>query len=130
GIYAQFLAGFAAAAVVARLTAIEPNARALLAALAGAGAGALTGLVILGLKWRFAVHEVLSGILLGGLLAPRGARRAPGPRLLARADRGSGTPGRAALGLRLRTHEPHDARGRRGGAGVRHPRRGLLRATA
>jgi len=76
GIYAQFLAGFAAAAVVARLTAIEPNARALLAALAGAGAGALTGLVILGLKWRFAVHEVLSGILLGGLLAPA-ARAAP-----------------------------------------------------
>ena len=70
GIYAQFLAGFATAAAVARAQAIDPSARAGLAALAGAGAGALVGAVILGLKWRFAVHEILSGLLLGGALGP------------------------------------------------------------
>jgi len=70
GIYAQFLAGFAVAGAVGRMTAIDPWARAGLAALAGAAAGAVLGALILVLKRRFAVHEVLSGILLGGVLAP------------------------------------------------------------
>lgn len=78
GIYAQFLAGFATAAAVSRAGGIDPSARAGLAALAGAGAGALVGAVILGLKWRFAVHEVLSGVLLGGALA-KAARALPLP---------------------------------------------------
>ena len=70
GIYAEFLAGFAAAAAVARLTAIEPSMRAGAAALGGALAGGMIGAVILALRGRFAVHEALSGLLLGGVLAP------------------------------------------------------------
>jgi simple sugar transport system permease protein len=70
GLYAQFLAGFAVAALVSRLGGIDPSARAGVAALAGTGAGALVGAIIVALKWRFAIHEVLSGILLGGALAP------------------------------------------------------------
>jgi len=76
GIYAQFLAGFATAAVISRMTFLDATMRAGLSALGGAAAGALIGWVILGLKWRFAVHEALSGILLGGLLAPA-ARAVP-----------------------------------------------------
>jgi simple sugar transport system permease protein len=70
GIFAQFLAGFSVAALVARCASVDPGARAVLALLAGAGAGALVGATILCLKWRFAVHEILSGLLLGGALAP------------------------------------------------------------
>lgn len=70
GIYAQFLAGFAVGAVIVREPSIDPAARAVLALLAGAGAGALAGAVLLWLRWRFAVHEVLSGLLLGGALVP------------------------------------------------------------
>ena len=79
GIFAQFLAGFSVAALVARNASIDPGARAGLALLAGAGAGALVGAAILWLKWRFAVHEILSGLLLGGALAPwaRAVSQAP-----------------------------------------------------
>jgi len=79
GIFAQFLAGFSVAALVARDASIDPAVRAGLALLAGAGAGALTGALILWLKWRFAVHEILSGLLLGGALAPwaRAVSQAP-----------------------------------------------------
>ncbi len=70
GIFAQFLAGFSVATFIARNTSIDPSARALLSLLAGAGAGAFVGAAILWLKWRFAVHEILSGLLLGGALAP------------------------------------------------------------
>jgi len=70
GIFAQFLAGLSVGAMVARSASIDPGARTVLALLAGAGAGALVGAVILWLKWRFAVHEVLSGLLLGGAIAP------------------------------------------------------------
>ena len=81
GIYAQFLAGFAIAAAIARSPSIDPGARAALALLAGAVAGALVGAVLLWLKWRFAVHEVLSGLLLGVALAPvaLASVRAPSP---------------------------------------------------
>jgi simple sugar transport system permease protein len=79
GIYAQFLAGFVVAAAISGSPVINPALRATLALLAGAGAGALVGALILWLKWRFAVHEVLSGLLLGGALAPaaRAAVQAP-----------------------------------------------------
>ncbi len=80
GIYAQFLAGFSVASLVATNPSIDPAARAILALLAGAGAGALTGLILIWLKWRFAVHEVLSGLLLGGALVPV-ARAVPTPSL-------------------------------------------------
>jgi simple sugar transport system permease protein len=79
GIFAQFLAGFSVAALLTRSASIDPGSRAVLGLLAGAGAGAFVGAVILWLKWRFAVHEVLSGLLLGGALAPtaRAASLAP-----------------------------------------------------
>ncbi len=69
-IYAQFLAGFAVAAAIARYSSLDPAGRAALALLAGAGAGALVGSLVLWLKWKFAVHEIVSGLLLGGALAP------------------------------------------------------------
>ncbi len=68
--YAQFLAGFAIAAAIARFSSIDPSVRAAVALLAGAGAGALVGALVLWLKWRFALHEIVSGLLLGGALAP------------------------------------------------------------
>lgn len=70
GIYAQFLAGFAVAAAIARAESIDPASRAGLAFLAGAGAGALAGAAMIWLRQRFAVHEVLSGLLLGGAMVP------------------------------------------------------------
>jgi len=70
GIHAQFLAGFSVAAAIARVPTIGPAARAGLALLAGGAAGALVGAVMIGLRRRFAVHEVLSGLLLGGAMVP------------------------------------------------------------
>lgn len=70
GIHAQFLAGFAVAAAIARAGSIDPALRAGLALLAGAGAGAFAGAVMIWLRRRFAVHEVLSGLLLGGAMVP------------------------------------------------------------
>jgi simple sugar transport system permease protein len=77
GIYAQFLAGFAVGVVIARAPSIDPAARAGLALLGGAAAGALAGVILLWLRWRFAVHEVLSGLLLAGALAPVARALAP-----------------------------------------------------
>ena len=48
GIHAQFLAGFAVAAAIARAEAIHPAGRAGLALLAGAGAGLLVGALKIG----------------------------------------------------------------------------------
>lgn len=90
GVYAQFLAGFAAAAAIARVPSLDPSARGALAALAGALAGGLVGAVIQALKWRFAVHEVLSGLLLGGALQDASSL-APG----------LGMPNAAVVGLGL-----------------------------
>lgn len=70
GIHAQFLAGFAVAAAIARAGALDPAARAGLALLAGAGAGALAGAAMIWLRRRFAVHEILSGLLLSGAMVP------------------------------------------------------------
>jgi simple sugar transport system permease protein len=69
-IFPQFLAGFALAACVTQLTGIQPGARGGLALLAGAAAGAALGALVAWLRRRFAVHEVLSGLLLGGALMP------------------------------------------------------------
>ena len=70
GIHAEFLAGFAVAAAITRVEAIDPSARAGLAILAGALAGSLAGAAMIWLRSRFAVHEVLSGLLLGGAMVP------------------------------------------------------------
>ena len=69
-IYPQFLSGFVLAAAVSRLQAVEPAARAGLSLLAGAAAGAALGALVLWLRRRFAVHEILSGLLLGGAALP------------------------------------------------------------
>lgn len=70
GIYAQFLAGFSVAAAIVRTPSIDPAARAGLALLGGSAAGALAGAVLLWLRRRFAVHEVVSGLLLGVAMTP------------------------------------------------------------
>jgi ABC-type uncharacterized transport system permease subunit len=69
-IHAQFLAGFAVGSTIARYAAIVPGAQAGLGLLAGALAGALTGAIVAVLKRRFAIHEILSGLLLAGALTP------------------------------------------------------------
>jgi simple sugar transport system permease protein len=70
GIHAQFLAGFSVAAAIARAGSLDPATRAGLALLAGACAGALTGAAMIWLRRRFAVHEILSGLLLGAAMVP------------------------------------------------------------
>lgn len=69
GIHAEFLAGFSVAALIAR-SGIDPGARAGLGLLVAALAGALIGLAIAWLKHRFAIHEILSGLLLGAAFVP------------------------------------------------------------
>jgi ABC-type uncharacterized transport system permease subunit len=70
GIHGQFLVGFVAGSLVTRNAALEPWAQACLALLAGAVAGAGAGVVTAWLKRKFAVHEILSGLLLAGALVP------------------------------------------------------------
>lgn len=69
GIHAEFLAGFSVAAAITR-SGIVPGAQAGLGLVAGLASGALVGLAIAWLKRRFAIHEILSGLLLGGALTP------------------------------------------------------------
>jgi simple sugar transport system permease protein len=69
-LYAQFLAGFALATAVTRAAGLDPAVRAGLSLAAGAGAGMLVGALVLWLRRRFAVHEILSGLLLAGALLP------------------------------------------------------------
>ncbi len=78
-LYAQFLAGFALATAVTGATAIDPAARAGLALLAGAAAGALAGVLVVWLRRRYAVHEILSGLLLAGALLPLARATAVAP---------------------------------------------------
>lgn len=78
-IQGQFLAGFAVGSVVARYAALVPSAQAGLALLAGAAAGALVGVVVAWLKRRFAIHEILSGLLLGGAMVPLALAFGVGP---------------------------------------------------
>ncbi|MGE5175535.1 MAG: ABC transporter permease subunit [Hyphomicrobiales bacterium] len=69
GIHAEFLAGFSVAAMIAR-SGIVPGAQAGLGLLAGAVSGALVGYLIAWIKQRFAVHEILTGLVLGASLVP------------------------------------------------------------
>jgi simple sugar transport system permease protein len=69
-IHAQFLAGFAVGSLIARYLAIAPGAQAGLGLLAGAAAGAFTGVLVAWLKRRFAIHEILGGLLLAAALTP------------------------------------------------------------
>lgn len=69
GIHAEFLAGFSVAALIAR-SGIVPAAQAGIGLLAAATAGALIGFVIAWIKQRFAIHEILSGLLLGASFVP------------------------------------------------------------
>ncbi len=69
-IHAQFLAGFAVGSVIARYAAVVPGAQAGLGLLAGAAAGAFTGVLVAWLKRRFAIHEILSGLMLAAALTP------------------------------------------------------------
>jgi len=69
-IHAQFLAGFAVGSIITRYAAVVPGAQAGLALLAGAAAGAFTGALVAWLKRRFAIHEILSGLLLAATLTP------------------------------------------------------------
>jgi simple sugar transport system permease protein len=70
GIHAQFLVGYCVGAAVAHAGIGAPAGQAALSLLAAVGAGAVTGLLIGWLKQRFAIHEVLSGLLLGAALVP------------------------------------------------------------
>lgn len=69
-IYPQFLAGFALAACAGKLTLVPAGARAALALIAGAAAGSGLGWIVMWMRRRFAVHEALSGLLLGFSLMP------------------------------------------------------------
>lgn len=70
GIHAQFLAGYAVGALIVRSGVVGPAGQAGLGLLAGALAGALIGVAIAALRQRFAVHEILSGLLATALLVP------------------------------------------------------------
>ena len=72
GIHAQFLVGFAVGASIARSGLVDPAGQAALSLIIGAAAGAATGFVMAWLKQRFAVHEVLSGLLLSAGAMPLG----------------------------------------------------------
>jgi general nucleoside transport system permease protein len=78
-IHAQLLAGFAAGSLVPLYLDLIPGAEASLALAVGAAAGLLTGIVVAWLKRRFAIHEILSGLLLGAamIFVPRGAGVGP-----------------------------------------------------
>ncbi len=69
-IHAQFLVGFVAGSLVIGNISIAPGAQAGIALVAGAAAGAGGGIVVAWLKRRFAIHEILSGLLLGAALVP------------------------------------------------------------
>jgi len=69
-IHGEFLAGFVVGSLLSRSTDLVPSAQAGLGLLAGALAGGLTGLVVAWLKRKFAIHEILSGLLLGAAMIP------------------------------------------------------------
>jgi simple sugar transport system permease protein len=78
-IQGQFLAGFIAGSLVARYAPLIPAAGAGVALLAGAAAGALIGIFVAWLKRRFAVHEILSGLLVAGCMVPAALYFGVGP---------------------------------------------------
>ena len=69
-IHAQFLAGYSAGALVVRNTALPAGAQAGLGIVAAVLAGSALGAVVGWLKRKFAVHEMLSGLLLSAALVP------------------------------------------------------------
>ena len=69
-IHAQFLAGYSAGALVARSVAIAPGVQAGLGIVAAALTGSAVGALVGWLKRRFAVHEMLSGLLLSAAFVP------------------------------------------------------------
>ncbi len=72
GIHAQFLVGYSVGASIVRGGIVDPAAQAWLALAAGVLAGGGTGLVMAWLKQKFAIHEVLSGLLLSAAFMPLG----------------------------------------------------------
>jgi len=78
-IHAQFLAGFAAGSLVPQYLDLTPGGEASIALAIGAAAGAAVGIVVAWLKRRFAIHEILSGLLLGAAMVfvPRVAGMGP-----------------------------------------------------
>jgi len=70
GIHAEFLAGYSVGALIVRGRVFGPAGEAGLGLVAGALAGALVGVVISVLRRKFAVHEILSGLLLGSVFVP------------------------------------------------------------
>jgi general nucleoside transport system permease protein len=80
-IHGQVLAGFAVGSLVTRYLDLVPAGSASLALAIGATAGATVGVVVAWLKRRFAIHEILSGLLIGAamMFVPRGAGVGPVP---------------------------------------------------
>jgi ABC-type uncharacterized transport system permease subunit len=72
GIHAQFIAGYAVGAAISRGAAVDPASQAFLSLVVGALAGATTGIVMAWLKQKFAIHEILSGLLLSAAAMPLG----------------------------------------------------------
>lgn len=70
GVHAQFLAGYSVGALIVREAVLGPAAEAGLSLIAGTIAGSAVGVAIAGLRRRFAVHEILSGIAFAALLTP------------------------------------------------------------
>lgn len=71
GIHGQFLVGFAVGASIAGGD-LDPASQAALSLAVGALAGAAAGLLMAWLKQRFAIHEILSGLLLSAGAMPLG----------------------------------------------------------
>src|SRR6185295_5878125 len=80
-IHGQVLAGFEVGSLVTRYLDLIPAGSAALALAVGAAAGAVVGLVVAWLKRRFAIHEILSGLIIGSamMFLPRGAGVGPVP---------------------------------------------------
>jgi ABC-type uncharacterized transport system permease subunit len=70
GVHAQFLAGYAVGALIVREAVLGPAAEAGLSLVAGTIAGSAVGVLIAGLRRKFAVHEVLSGLVFAAFLTP------------------------------------------------------------
>jgi simple sugar transport system permease protein len=70
GIHAQFLVGYSVGAAIARAGFVDPAAQAGLALVGAVVAGAATGALIAWLQQKFAIHEILSGLLLGAAFMP------------------------------------------------------------
>jgi simple sugar transport system permease protein len=72
GIHAQFLVGFAVGAAIGRGGLVDPAGQAAFSLVVASLAGALAGVTMAWLKQRFAIHEMLSGLLLTAAAMPIG----------------------------------------------------------